>query len=149
MRRLAVVLALAALPLAGCGNGDGASGGGGGGTPAPPAAQPVSLLRSGGIAGTRETVTVAPDGAWTHVGPQARTSGTLSADQRDRLTRMGADPALAAEAARPSAMVTCADGYDLALTVGGTTVRWLECGPDAAAPPLSAQIARLLADATD
>lgn len=149
MRRLAVVLALAAaLPLAGCGSGDGTSGGAGP-TAAPPAAQPVSLLRSGGIAGTRETVTVDPDGTWTHATPRARTSGTLSADQRDRLTRMGADPALAAEAARPSATVTCADGYDVALTVGGTTVRWLECGPEAAAPPLSAQIARLLADSTD
>lgn len=145
MRRLAVVLALAALPLAGCG--DGASGGGE--TPAAPAAQPVSLLRSGGLAGTRETVTVDPDGAWTHVAPRTRTSGTLSADQRDRLTRMGADPALAAEAARPPAMVTCVDGYDLTLTVGGTTVRWLECGPDAAAPPVAVQIARLLAETTD
>jgi poly(3-hydroxybutyrate) depolymerase len=141
MRRPAVALALAAAALTAC-----AADGSGAGPvdPTVPAAQPVSLLRTGGIAGIRETVTVDPGGTWRHDAAGRTSRGTLSAADRETLTRMGADPALPAEATRPRGSNRCADGYELSLTVGNTVVRWSECGPDSDRPPVATQIARLI-----
>lgn len=150
MRRPAVALALTAAALTACATG-GTGGPGGPGTPSgstpgtpAPTAQPVDLLRTGGIAGTRETVRVDPGGTWRRDFAGRSSRGTLSADDRAALTRMAADPALPAEATRPRGSDRCADGYEVSLTVGKTVVRWSECGPDSDRPPVAAQIARLL-----
>lgn len=149
-RRLAAALVLAAVPLAGCGGGSAGSGVTGTGL-RPPTVPPrlVVLERTGGIAGTRESVRVEPDGRWEHVGARGAFTGTLPADQRDRLTRLGADPDFAAEATRPGGSSACADGYEVSVAVAFTTVRWSECGPGGDAPPVAAEIARLLDDSTE
>jgi predicted small secreted protein len=149
-RRLAVTLLLAAaLPLAAC-----AGGGGGSGTDSrpsgdAPAAQTVQLQRFGGIGGNQDKVTVQPDGRWERTGKAAAgRTGTLAADQRDRLTRMAADPALAAEARRTVPESDCSDAFDYALTIGSTRVAWRDCG-SATKPPATADgIAQFLLDNT-
>lgn len=144
-RRIAAAVLFAALPLAGCG-------GSAGSTPdSPPTAvaQPVSVQRGGGIAGVRDAVTVQPDGTWrrtARTGPAG--TGTLSADQRARLARMAADPALRTEATRTLPELECADGVDYRLTAGGTTVAWRECGSATTPPPVAGQIAALLLTST-
>lgn len=145
MRRLAVVVLLAALPLTGCGGSAGSS-------PAPTrsaSGQPVELQRGGGIAGNRDAVTVQPDGSWRRTARTgAATTGTLSADQRDQLTRMAADPALAAEATRTVPESGCADGFDYQLSAGGTTVAWRDCGSATAPPKIAGGIATFLLNST-
>ncbi|HEY6744700.1 MAG TPA: hypothetical protein VI357_03175 [Mycobacteriales bacterium] len=152
-RRLAAAVLFAALPLAGC------SGSAGSGPDSPPeptattaataAARPVALQRGGGIAGVRDAVTVQPDGSWRRTGKTgpART-GTLSPDQRARLARMAADPALRAEATRTVPESDCADGFDYRLTAGDTTVAWRECGSAATPPPVAGRIAAFLLNGT-
>jgi len=157
-RAVAVLVLAAALPLAGCGgtagagSGDGTDTAGDAGGTGEPTAEPtpptVTLERTGGIAGIRESITVNPDGTWRRASRTGVTAGTLTADQRNRLARMAADPALAAEAGRPAEPTACADGYALTLRVAGSTVRWSECDPATAALPVSAGIARLILDGT-
>jgi hypothetical protein len=148
-RRLAAAVLLAALPLAGCG---GSAGSGPENPPDPPAtvaSQPVALQRGGGIAGVRDAVTVQPDGSWRRTGrtgPAA--TGMLPADQRARLARMAADPALRAEATRTVPQGECADGFDYRLTAGGTTVAWRECGSATTPPPVAGRIAAFLLNST-
>jgi len=162
-RAVAVLVLAAALPLAGCGGTAGAGAGSGDGTdtagdaggpagPGEPTVEPtpptVTLERTGGIAGIRESVTVDPDGSWRRTSRTGATAGTMTAEQRNRLTRMAADPALTAEAGRPTEPAACADGYALTLRVAGTAVRWSECDPETGGPPVSARIARLILDST-
>ncbi len=152
-RRCALVLALAALPLTGCGSTDGPSPQspetGSSGSQSPAATGPVALRRSGGIAGAQDSVTVQPDGSWRRTakagGPG---TGTLSADQRTRLARMAADPALRAEATRTVREIECADGFDYQLTAGSTTVAWRDCGSATTPPAVASSIATFLLRST-
>jgi hypothetical protein len=143
MRPLAVLLVVLAVPLGGCA-------GMGAGDPAPPtpAPQTVTVQRTGGIAGNRDTIAVQPDGSWRRTGRGAPGAGTLTADQNDALGRMEADPALAGESARPSGPLECADGYQLSVTVGNTTVRWQDCGSGTSLPPIASRIATFLLNST-
>ncbi|HST65273.1 MAG TPA: hypothetical protein VLM05_08800 [Mycobacteriales bacterium] len=156
MRRLAAaVLLAAALPLAGCGGSSGsgpdtpADPSGSSGSTGAPAARPVALQRTGGIAGNRDAVTVQPDGSWRRTAKAgAPSTGTLSADQRERLARMAADPALRSEATRTVPETECADGFDYRLTAGSTTVAWRECGSATKPPAVAAGIASFLLNST-
>ena len=149
MRRLAAAIVLATLALAACSSRSGAGDGGStasgtGSSPAPV----VSLQRFGGIGGNRDEVTVQPDGSWrrtTRVG--GTTTGTLSADGRDQLSRMAAEPTLRSEATRTVPESDCADAFDYSLTVGATRIAWRDCG--AAPPPSASHIARFLLESTN
>lgn len=166
-RALAFALSLSAALLVGCADVAGTgSGGTEPGTAAPPdptgatpttgspaitptgAGPTVTLVRSGGIAGVRDTVVVQPDGRWQRDQRTGSDSGRLSAVELARLRGLAADPALAAEASRPSPdLKNCADGFVLALTVGPRTVHWIECG-SAGRPVVATDIARLLLTST-
>ena len=142
-----LALALAVLPLAACASTDGPAPGGSSGPR--PSAGPVELQRSGGIAGVRDVVTVGPDGGWRRTAKAGTpTSGTLSADERDRLARMAADPGLVAEATRTPPGTECADGFDYRLTAGGTTVGWQDCGSATEVPAAASRIAAFLLSST-
>ena len=157
MRRLAAAIVLAVLPLAACssgsGGGGGASGGGGAGSAGPTAsgAPPaVSLQRFGGIAGNRDEITVRPDGSWRRTARVGgTTTGTLSADRRDELSRMAAEPMLRAEATRTVPESDCADAFDYSLTVGATRIAWRDCGPATRPPATASRIARFLLESTN
>ncbi|HEV7655878.1 MAG TPA: hypothetical protein VGP36_14260 [Mycobacteriales bacterium] len=153
MRRLAATLLLAALPLAACGGGGSTDSGPGTGTGVSgdggSAAQTVLLQRFGGIGGNQDKITVQPDGRWDRAGKAgADRTGRLAADQREKLTRMAADPALAAEAKRTVPESDCSDAFDYALTVGSTKVAWRDCGSATKAPATANGVAQFILDST-
>ncbi|SCG75507.1 hypothetical protein GA0070213_115128 [Micromonospora humi] len=145
----AVAIAVAAVltPLAGCARAD---------TPPPvgPAvtALPgveVTLVKSGGIAGLTDTVTVRPDGSWTKTDRAgAAHDGRLAAPDLDRLRQLAADPRLAAEAAVTVPATMCADAFSYRLTVGPTSVGYVDCPPQATPPAATAEVVGLLTRAT-
>jgi hypothetical protein len=155
MRRLAAAIVLAALPLAACSSASGGSGGSGGSTTGPygagpPAAPVVSLQRFGGIGGNRDEVTVQPDGSWRRTARVGgTTTGTLTADGRDQLSRMAAEPTLPAEATRTVPESDCADAFDYSLTVGATRIAWRDCGSATIPPATASRIARFLLENTN
>jgi hypothetical protein len=166
MRRLAVGIALAALALSACSTADGGGTGGTGGTgggsgtgsggsdpsgSAPERRAPVvSLQRFGGIGGTRDEVTVQPDGSWRRTARAGgATTGRLTADGRDQLSRMAAEPMLRAEAARTAPEPDCTDAFDYSLTVGSTRIAWRDCGPATKPPATATRIARFLLENTN
>lgn len=106
----------------------------------------VTVVRAGGIAGVSETLTVEANGHWSYQdrrrGGKSQ-SGTLSANQRQSLQGLLADPALARER---GSLGTCADGYSYALTSGSATVLWRECG--GTVPKTASSVVRLLVGAT-
>lgn len=124
-------------------------------TVAPPTSAPtaaaarVVLTRSGGFAGRGDTVTVEPDGRWSAVDRAgSRRTGRLSGADLDRLRRLVADPALAAEAGRPSAPTTCHDAFDYRLTVGTVETGYVDCPSDGGAPTTTRAVVELLLTAT-
>ena len=155
MRRLAAAIVLAALPLAACSSGTGAgsgpAGSGAGGSTASAASPPaVSLQRFGGVGGNRDEISVQPDGSWRRTARVGgTTTGTLSADRRDELSRMAAAPMLRAEAIRTVPKADCADAFDYSLTVGTTRIAWRDCGPATKPPATASRIARFLLESTN
>ena len=163
MRSLvAAALALAALATAGCAGAEPASAPGGpppaapsGQTPSgpsgpssqPPAHRtgPVTLQRTGGLAGVQDELIVQPDGSWGRAGTGA--NGRLPADRNDMLTRMAADPALRSEASRTPAVPVCADAFQYTLSVGDIRVTWTDCGTTV--PSVANRIARFLLEGTN
>lgn len=116
----------------------------------PSSADVIALVRTGGIAGQIQAVTVLPDGTWKRGnGRTFDRSGKLSAAQLGKLRTLAADPRLAAEAKRlPSTKSSCADVYSYLLTIGGQTVRYVDCPSAAGRPVVAPQIVALLQDAT-
>jgi hypothetical protein len=154
MRRLAAAIVLAGLALTACSAAGGSGGSGASGPaterPGPSPAPVVSLQRFGGIGGNRDQVTVQADGSWrrtARVG--STTTGMLTPDGRDRLSRMAADPMLRAEATRTVPESDCADAFDYSLTVGAIRIAWRDCGPATEPPAAAGQIARFLLESTN
>ncbi|WP_433388182.1 hypothetical protein [Micromonospora sp. KLBMP9576] len=109
----------------------------------------VVLTRSGGFAGRGDTLTVEPDGRWTAVDRAgSRRTGRLSDADLDRLRRLVADPALAAEAGSPPAGTACQDAYSYQLTVGAVRATHVDCPADGAAPTKTRAAVELLMAAT-
>jgi hypothetical protein len=142
MRRVAVALAVVVLAAA-CGGDRPPSSGG---PPADPRG-PITVQRTGGIAGVQDEVTVQPDGSWGRTGTTAGTSGRLSADRNATLTRLAADPELRVEAARTTPDDGCADAFEYTLSVGDLRVEWTDCG--ATRPPVASRIARFLLEGSN
>lgn len=149
MRAAPAVAAVAALlvPLAGCAR-----------TDAPPATLPqvtalpateVVLVKSGGIAGVKDTVTVRPDGHWTKTDRTgASQEGRLADADLARLRQLATDPRLATEATDTKGPDTCADGFAYRLTVGPAESGYVDCGPAAPPPAVTAEVVELLTRAT-
>ncbi|MGK5518412.1 hypothetical protein ACSNN9_03555 [Micromonospora sp. URMC 107] len=118
-------------------------------TPAPTTAARVVLTRSGGIAGRGDTVTVKPDGRWTAVDRAgSRRTGRLSGADLDRLRRLVADPALAAETGRPATPTACRDAFSYRLTVGAVETGYVDCPSDGGTRPTARAVVELLLGAT-
>ena len=121
-----------------------------GGVPvlAPPPSGPLrtpelEVLRERGAAGTRQRLTLAPDGGWMFFpAPGSTYAGTLNTGrltpaQHAELSRLLAAPDLAADAVDP-AMRTCPGRDRFVMTVGGTSATWTDCLDDR--PALAALI---------
>ncbi|WP_141684524.1 protealysin inhibitor emfourin [Micromonospora sediminicola] len=145
----AVAAAVAALlvPLAGCARTDAP-------TSTLPQATPlpgveVVLVKSGGIAGLTDTITVHADGTWTTTDRAgAEREGRLAEADLDRLRQLAADPRLTAEAAVTVPATMCADAFSYRLTIGPTTSSYVDCPPQATPPAATAEVVDLLTRAT-
>jgi hypothetical protein len=102
-------------------------------TPTTPATQdralPLTLSRTGGIAGVQDQVEVDPDGTATVIrrGGTPATS-TLSAADLAALRRLLTDPALAREAKVTAGNGVCADGFQYTLRTPSVTMKTDDCG---------------------
>ena len=106
-------------------------------------AAPVVLTRTGGVAGRRDTVTVAPDGRWTASDRTGATrTGQLSAADLDRLRAL-TDPATRSGRSGP-APDGCADAFAYRITAGARTVGWSDCPNGPQPPPAADELAQLL-----
>ncbi|WFE62616.1 hypothetical protein [Micromonospora sp. WMMD714] len=110
------------------------------------AAMRITLTRSGGFAGNRDTVTVEPDGRWTTTDRAGATrTGRLEPTQLDRLRAL-AGPAARERDSPPDA--ACADTFAYRLTIGTHSVDWTDC-PSGPPPPAAAHdLATLLLQTT-
>jgi hypothetical protein len=115
----------------------------------PRAAGSVAVTRTGGIAGVRQRIEIAADGSWTFTDQKAGKSqtGTLTGAQRQQLSTMVADPALAAEAHAAAAPGACADGFTYAIEAGELSLRHQQCGNTVKTPRTDALL-RLVTAAT-
>lgn len=118
------------------------------GTPAAGAFEGMVVTRTGGIAGVMQSLIITPEGAWTYADERSGGSenGQLTAAQRQQLVSMLSNPALAAEAARPSAE-GCADAFLYVLAVVQATYQYEQCG-NPSQRPLTEQLLAFLTDAT-
>ncbi|MGW5667318.1 hypothetical protein [Micromonospora sp. NPDC003776] len=139
------LLAAFLTPLAGCAQSAAPAAGG------PPATLPteVVLTKSGGIVGLSDTVTVRIDGHWTKVDRSGGSrTGQLTATDLDRLRQLTTDPRLPAEATATAPASMCADAFTYQLTVGATTIGYVDCPPEVTPPAATAAVVELLDQAT-
>lgn len=149
MRTASAAAAVAALllPLAGCARTDAPPVITDGPSPLP--ATEVVLVKSGGIAGVKDTVTVRPDGRWTKTDRTgASQEGRLAEADAARLRQLATDPRLATEATETKGPGNCADGFTYRLTVGPAESGYVDCGPAARPPAVTAEVVELLTRAT-
>jgi hypothetical protein len=119
------------------------------GSTAGPTGVRVVVVRSGGIAGGSDTITVEPQGQWTRVDDSGKQrSGRLTDDERTRLRALAGDPRLTAEAAQPTTPSNCRDGFNYALTVDSTRVGYVDCTGEKVRPETAMSIVGLLSKAT-
>ncbi|SBT43368.1 hypothetical protein GA0070611_2296 [Micromonospora auratinigra] len=114
-------------------------------SPARPVADPVSVRRTGGLAGVTQEITVDSDGRWRVRGPgtTAEQTGRLGAAQLTRLHLLLGDPSFGS-AFYPG---SCRDGFHYSLSSGARRVEWDDCGrPNPA--EVAREIVALLVDAT-
>jgi hypothetical protein len=117
--------------------------------PAPGDFPGVQLVRSGGIAGITETITVLPDGRWTVKSSRgANRSGKLVTTQKSRLQALLADSRLAAEATRKDTTTgRCSDAFTYLLVAGHRLIRYTNCG-ESDKPEITVAVISLLQSAT-
>lgn len=130
------------LLLTGCSSADG-----GGIQPGPQtsAKEPVTVVvaRTGGFAGVMDTITVLPDGSWTH--PTGLTvTGKVDPAKFAALQQLATDPRLATEAATTAAPTQCRDAFDYTVTAGALTVTFTDCPSDAYQPLVTKQLVDLV-----
>lgn len=98
----------------------------------------ITVQRTGGFAGAKDTVDLAPHGSWTATDKSgARRTGDLTPDQATRITTLAADPRLTTEAARTRPPTRCRDAYSYVLTVGAVRVAFVDCPADPDQPAAS------------
>ncbi|MGY0232741.1 hypothetical protein [Longispora urticae] len=88
----------------------------------------VTLVRTGGFAGVRDTWTIQPDGSWASDNRSAqKKSGKLTDAQRTELTGLLKDPVLVKELKTPGT-AKCADTFSYTLTFGQESYTVENCG---------------------
>jgi hypothetical protein len=114
--RSALGVAIALLALSGCGED----------SPSATLSGPLSYVRSGGIAGETQVLTIQPDGGGKVTsdlgGTEQASDFALDDTQREEIAKLVNDADLATVKAREAPPV--ADGYQYELSYGGDTVRW-------------------------
>jgi hypothetical protein len=115
--RSALSVAVALLALSGCGGED---------SPSASLNGPLEYVRSGGIAGETQVLSIQPDGRGRVTsdlgGTEQGSDFSLDDSQRDEIAKLVNDVDLRSVDAPETPPV--ADGYQYELTYGGDTVRW-------------------------
>jgi hypothetical protein len=149
----AVLAVVAALGLTGCAGSP--SGSVPGSTPAAttrPRATvlpPITVRRSGGLAGVTDVVTVDPQGAWVATDKTGhRRTGRLTVDQMAAVSARAADPRLAAEADRSAGPTRCADAFTYDVTVATLRVTYTDCPSDSGLPEATIALVAQVRSAT-
>lgn len=103
----------------------------------------ITVERSGGFAGVRDTVAVTAQGAWTTTNRAgSQTGGRLSAAQMAEISALVADPRIAVEAQRTPGQSQCRDAFNYVLTVGTSKVSYVACPADPDQPSASIALVR-------
>jgi hypothetical protein len=90
---------------------------------------PLTLSRTGGIAGVQDQVKIDPDGTATVTHRSGKPTTTrLSAPELAALRRLVTDPALAREAKAADGAGTCADGFQYDLRTPALSMKTTDCG---------------------
>jgi hypothetical protein len=107
---------------------------------------PVTVSRTGGIAGMTDQYAVAPDGTLTGTSRnKPPVTKKLTAAQLDELRGLATDKTLSAEAAKsPVGPKGCADGFRYTVTAGTATVTGTDCGALAKDAPTMWKIVQLV-----
>jgi hypothetical protein len=123
-----------------------------GGPPGPapggaPLGAGITVTKSGGIAGVRQVLTLAPDGSWvfTDFKTAKKESGRLTGSQLQQLAQMVADPALIAELRVPARTGVCNDAFMYAISIRELTYRYKQCGGPTNHPRTDAVLNLILA----
>jgi hypothetical protein len=97
----------------------------------------ITIEKTGGIAGVRDTIQIDASGNWTRSDKAGKTStGKLTASQVAELQALAADPKLASEAAAAAqaAPTKCSDTFNYAISAGPVVLRFNDCPSDSFQP---------------
>jgi hypothetical protein len=121
----------------------------GGGSGQIASGSPITITRTGGLVGYQQILKIAEDGSWTLIDRKTDVTqrGTMTAAQRQELTRLLADPAFPREARQAPAVGTCNDSVVFTVTVGELSSRYDQCGGSTNRPATS-KIVSVAIDAT-
>lgn len=109
----------------------------------------ITVQRSGGFAGLKDTIDLAPSGTWTATTKGgAQRSGELAPEQTTRIHTLAADPRIAAEAAASRPPTRCRDAFSYILTVGAVRVVFVDCPSDPGQPAASLALVKQVLSAT-
>ncbi len=135
----AAILIISLLTICSCASRDGVSSRVGSGSPTPKSElPPITIQRTGGFAGVKDTVVIDPHGGWTSANRGGTSAGgRLAADQITAIKTLAADPRLTEEAERTPAPTRCSDAFNYELTVGTTHVSYVDCPADPDQPTAS------------
>lgn len=112
------------------------------GTPTyPPGKRPmtITVVRTGGVAGVDQRLTVTAEGAWTYADDGEEQAGQLTDPQVSKLQSLAMDERLRSEAKRTDGE-TCADGFRYDLKAGAVAMSAVDCGGYAGRPAFGALI---------
>jgi hypothetical protein len=111
-----------------------------------PAFGPVTVTRTGGIAGVMQTVRIGADGSWTYTEGRGSTStrGRLTEAERGQLASLVTSAAFAQEARMRLQPGQCSDTFIYTITVGEFTGRYDECPSAGRRPTLNAVVSLLV-----
>lgn len=111
-----------------------------------PAFGPVSVTRTGGIAGVTQTVRIGADGSWTYTEGRGGTAtrGRLTEAEQAQLAGLVTSAAFAQEARLRPQPGQCADMFVYTITVGEFTGRYDECPSAGQRPTLNAVVSLLV-----
>jgi hypothetical protein len=149
MARYALLLLLV---LSGCASTTGSPG-----TGSPSASSPatssvaITIEKSGGIAGIRDTTQIDASGNWIRSDKTGKTkSGQLTATQIAELQALATDPKLATEAAAAAqaAPTKCSDTFNYVISAGPVALRFNDCPSDTFQPTAAKAIVSYVDKAT-
>jgi hypothetical protein len=91
-------------------------------------ALPITLLRTGGIAGVHDWAYIDPTGAWQSSNKAGeKKTGQLTQEQFTQLQALAHDPHVAVEAATPTKAPSCMDGFNYSVTVDVSEILFQDC----------------------